>query len=190
MDRLRSDYEGYLRKQRGLAESTICHCTRFMERFMAFRFGDKLGDLNAITPNDIVAFICHLKAGSHPCRQKAVPTHLRSLFKFLFWSGKTKRDLAISLPRAATASDHLPRYLKPEEIQQLIESVGTDDAIGRRQENAPTAKPGSSRIFRDRDCPRCSTDQASHSARAEPAARQNGWFANRPYRDTAWNQVR
>jgi integrase/recombinase XerD len=131
LDRLRSDYEGYLRKQRGLAESTICHCTRFMERFMAFRFGDKLGDLNAITPNDVVAFICHLKDGSHLCRQKAVPTNLRSLFKFLFWSGKTKRDLAISLPRVATASDHLPRYLKPEEIQQLIESVRTDDAIGR-----------------------------------------------------------
>jgi integrase/recombinase XerD len=51
---------------------------------------------------------------------------------FLFWSGKTKRDLAVSLPRVATASDHLPRYLKREEIQRLIESMRTDDAIGRR----------------------------------------------------------
>jgi integrase/recombinase XerD len=131
LNRLRDEYQGYLRKQRGLAESTIYHCTRFMERFMAFRFGDKVGDLNAITPDDIVAFLCQLKAGSHPCRQKALPSHLRSLF-FLFWSGKTKRDLAQSLPRVATASDHLPRYLKRAEIQRLIESVRTDDAIGRR----------------------------------------------------------
>lgn len=78
LERLRAEYENYLRKQRGLAESTIYHCTRFMERFPAFRFGDKLGDLNAITPDDIVAFICALKAGSHPRRQKALPSHLRS----------------------------------------------------------------------------------------------------------------
>ncbi len=132
LERLRAEYENYLRKQRGLAESTIYHCTRFMERFLAFRFGDKLGDLNAITPDDIVAFICQLKAGSHPRRQKTLPSHLRGLFKFLFWSGKTKRDLAQSLPHVATASDNLPRYLKLEEIQRLIESVRTGDGIGRR----------------------------------------------------------
>jgi integrase/recombinase XerD len=88
LERLHAEYEDYLRKQRGLAESTIYDCTRFIERFLAFRFGDKLGDLNAITPDDIFAFICQLKAGSNPRRQKALPSHLRSLFKFLFWSGK------------------------------------------------------------------------------------------------------
>jgi hypothetical protein len=44
---VRDEYAAYLRRQRGLAESTIAHCTRFLERFVAFRFGDKLGDLNA-----------------------------------------------------------------------------------------------------------------------------------------------
>ena len=69
---------------------------------MAFRFGDQLGDLNAITPDDIVAFLCKLKAGSKPRRYKALPSHLRSLFKFLFWNGKTRRNLVKSLPRAPT----------------------------------------------------------------------------------------
>ncbi len=41
LDRLRDEYEAYLRRQRGLAESTIAHCTRFLERFVAFRFGEK-----------------------------------------------------------------------------------------------------------------------------------------------------
>ena len=50
LDRLREEYETYPRRQRGLAESTIKNCTGYMERFLAFRFGDKLGDLNAITP--------------------------------------------------------------------------------------------------------------------------------------------
>ena len=89
-----------------------------MERFLAFRFGDKLGDLNAITPDDIVAFLSKLKAGSLPRRDKALPSHLRSLFKFLFWSGRTRRNLANSLPRVAqTNPDNLPRYLRPEEVR-------------------------------------------------------------------------
>jgi integrase/recombinase XerD len=96
LDRLRGEYEAYLRRQRGLAESSIAHCTRFLERFMAFRFGESLGDLNAITPDDIVAFLCELKAGSKSRRYKALPSHLRSLFKFLFWSGKTRRNLSDS----------------------------------------------------------------------------------------------
>lgn len=32
----------------------------------------------------------------------------------------------------ATATGHLPRYLRSEEIQRLIESVRTDDALGHR----------------------------------------------------------
>src|SRR5271166_4444495 len=127
-----AEYVTYLRRQRGLAESTIRNCIYYMERFLAFRFGEKLGDLNAITPDDIVAFLRKLKTGSQPRRCKALPSHLRTLFKFLFWSGKTKRDLAGSLPRVANATDHLPRYLKSEAIQRLIESARTDDAVGRR----------------------------------------------------------
>jgi integrase/recombinase XerD len=132
LDRLRDEYETYLRRQPGLADSTIYHCTRFLERFIAFRFGDRLGDLKAITPDDIVAFLCKLKAGSKPWRQKALPSHLRNLFKFLFWSGKTKRNLADGLPRVALSIGNLPRYLKAEEIQRLVESARTNDAIGRR----------------------------------------------------------
>ncbi|HUA34918.1 MAG TPA: tyrosine-type recombinase/integrase, partial [Candidatus Binataceae bacterium] len=131
-ERLREEYEAYLRRQRGLAEGRVRNSLYYGERFLSFRFGEKLGDLRAITQDDIVAFLRELKAGAKARRRKALPSHLRSLFKFLFWSGKTKRDLALSLPRVATGSDHLPRSLKSEEIERLIESVRTDHAIGRR----------------------------------------------------------
>jgi integrase/recombinase XerD len=133
LDRLREEYETYLRRQRGLAESTIENCRLYMRRFLSFRFGDKLGNLNAITPEDIVAFLGKLKAGAHPHGYRSVPSHLRNFFTFLFWSGKTKRDLARSLPRVAILkADDLPRYLNPEEIAQLIEAHRTNDAVGRR----------------------------------------------------------
>jgi len=37
LDRLRNEYEAYLRQQRGLADFTIAHCMRFLERFIVFR---------------------------------------------------------------------------------------------------------------------------------------------------------
>ena len=133
LDRLRAEYETYLREQRGLTEATIYHCARFLERFMAFRFGTTLGNLDDITPDDIVAFLRKVMCRPKPYRDKTPPTHLRSLFRFLFWSGKTKRDLASSLPRVARPRDtHLPRSLKPEEIERLIDAVWSADTVGRR----------------------------------------------------------
>jgi len=133
MDRLRAEYDAYLRQQRGMSEATIYHCVRFLERFMSFRFGETLGELNDITPDDIVAFLARLTAGSRPYRDKTPPTHLRTLFKFLFWSGKTRRNLANSVPRVAQPRPaNLPRHLMPDEIQRLIDAVRTDDALGRR----------------------------------------------------------
>jgi integrase/recombinase XerD len=133
LERLQAEYEVYLREQRGLTEATIYHCVRFLDRFMTFRFGEKLGNLNDITPADIVKFLCDIMGRKISYRDKTPPTHLRSLFRFLFWSGKTKRDLASSLPRVATGrASHLPRSLRPEEIERLIDAVWAPDAIGRR----------------------------------------------------------
>jgi site-specific recombinase XerD len=133
LDLLREEYYAYLRKQRGLSESTIYHCMRFLERFITFRFGETLGDLDTISPEDIVTFFGHLRAGSRPYRGKSVPSHLRNLFQFLFWSGRTRLNLANSIPRVAHPQPvDLPRYLRPQDIRLLIETVRTDDAIGRR----------------------------------------------------------
>jgi len=133
MERLGEEYEHYLRHERGLSDATIYHCMRFFVRFMAFRFGEDLGDLEAITPDDIVDYLLSFRQGPVASRDKTPPSHLRNLFKFLFWSGKTKRNLADSVPRVAQPkSTSLPRHLSPEEVQQLIDSVRSDDAVGRR----------------------------------------------------------
>jgi integrase/recombinase XerD len=130
---LRAEYETYLREQRGLSDATIYHCLSFLDRFMRFRFGATLGNLDDITPGDIVAFLRKIMGGGKPYRDKTPPTHLRNLFRFLFWSGKTKRDLANSIPRVAQPrQSQLPRYLKPDAIEQLIDAVWSGDPVGRR----------------------------------------------------------
>jgi len=130
---LRTEYETYLREQRGLSDATIYHCLSFLDRFMRFRFGATLGKLDDISPGDIVAFLRKIMGGGKPYRDKTPPTHLRNLFRFLFWSGKTKRDLANCIPRVAQPrQSQLPRYLKPEAIEQLIDAVWSGDPVGRR----------------------------------------------------------
>lgn len=132
LDRLQFEYESYLRDQRGLTDATIYHCVSFLKRFMTFRFGERLGPLDDITPRDVVDFIRKLRGGTAP-RDKTAPSHLRNLFRFLFWSGKTKRDLAVSIPRVAQApKSTLPRYLKPEQVDKLLDATWAATPVGRR----------------------------------------------------------
>lgn len=131
--RLRREYADYLRNQRGLSDATIYHCIRFFERFMTYRFDESPGDLNAIKPEDIVAFMLQLGKGPRTYRDKTPPTHLRNLFKFLFWARKTKRDLSASIPRVTRHKPtNIPRYLCPDDVARLVQAVHTDDALGRR----------------------------------------------------------
>ena len=133
LEHLSAEYATYLREQRGLSEATIYHCLRFLDRFITFRFGENLGNLNDITPVDVVAFLRDVMGRKPGFRDKTPPTHLRSLFRFLFWSGKTTKDLATSLPRVAAPKEtHLARSLKPNEIERLLDAVWSSDPVGRR----------------------------------------------------------
>ena len=89
-ERLEDEYISYLRHQRGMSQSTIDHCRNYMRYFLSFQFGEALGDLNAITPEAIIKFLCRARAKSELTR--SVPSLLRNLFNFLFWSGKTRRN--------------------------------------------------------------------------------------------------
>jgi integrase/recombinase XerD len=113
-------------------DATIYHCVSFLRRFITFRFGGTLGCLDDITARDVVDFICKLRGGTAP-RDKTAPSHLRNLFGFLFWSGKTKRDLAASIPRTRQlARSTLPRYLSPEEVEKLLDVTWASTPVGRR----------------------------------------------------------
>ena len=130
---LKREYETYLRIQRGLSEDTIYHCLRFYDRFLTAKFGAGLGDLNGIKPDDITGFILRLREAQNAPRDKTGPSHLRNLFQFLFWSGKTERDLSSAVPKARQPKPTgIPRYLDPEEVNRLIEVARGHKKTGRR----------------------------------------------------------
>ncbi|AHD08841.1 MULTISPECIES: tyrosine-type recombinase/integrase [Phaeobacter] len=130
---LKREYEAYLRVQRGLSDDTIYSCLRSCDRFLTAKFGAGLGDLNTIKPDDITGFILWLRKEQNAPRDKTGPSHLRNLFQFLFWSGKTERNLSNAVPKARQPKPTgIPRYLEPEEVNRLIEVVRNHKKTGRR----------------------------------------------------------
>jgi len=134
---LRRDYESYLRRQRGLSERTIYHCWRFADRFLEFRFGDEVGDLGAITADDIARFMQQVTTRRpRPFRDKTPPTHLRNFFRYLFRAGKMPVNLAASVPKIRqTYGARLPRYLTVDQVETVIEAVRTASPEKARRRN-------------------------------------------------------
>ena len=126
-------YGEWLRHQQGLGKSTIKQRQAFLRRFTTFRFGAGPGDLNSITPEDVQAFLdlpSNAKGGS-AAGYRATP--LRSLLRFLFATGRTRRNLVLCVPRLPTPrSRGLSRHLPAEDVRQLIASIHDDDGLGRR----------------------------------------------------------
>lgn len=134
---LKRDYEDYLRRQRGLSERTIFHCWRFADRFLDFRFGEAAEDLWAITPNDIARFMQHLTTRlKTPFRDRTPPTHLRNFFRYLFKAGKTRTNLALSVPNIkASYGKRLPRYLTGGQVEALLQAVRSGSPAGLQRRN-------------------------------------------------------
>ena len=58
---------------------------------------------------------------------------LRSLFRFLFATGRIDRNLALSVPRiAGPRSPAPPRHLSAEEVERVLAAAEGDTAIARR----------------------------------------------------------
>ena len=78
MSHLRAEYESWLRHQRGSSEVTIGRHLCFLKRFMTFRFGEVVDNLDDITSDDIIAFLSQPTAGTRLRLNDTWPWQLRS----------------------------------------------------------------------------------------------------------------
>jgi site-specific recombinase XerD len=130
---LRRAYESYLRDQRALAKTTTASCLRFYDLFFTYCFGEGLGDLDGIEPDDVVGFVRAYRSPGRAPRDRTAPSALRNLFRFLFWSGHTRTDLGRGLPKTRQPKPTaIPRYLPPEDVQRLIDAAADHPITGRR----------------------------------------------------------
>src|SRR6202012_1659022 len=133
LERVKSAYEDYLRRQRGLSDRTILHSWRIAHRFLTFRFGEELGDLAEITAADIAAFLQQVITRTPPLRDKTLSSHLRNFFRYLFQAEKTSTNLATGILSVAQRyGSRLPRHLTSDEVGTLLKAIQTDSSSGRR----------------------------------------------------------
>ena len=132
LEHLSAAYGDWMRLHQGLAQSTIKERQAFLRRFMTFRFGAVPGDLNDITPDNIRAFLDLPVARGGKSGVGWRTIRLRSLFRFLFATDRTRLNLALYVPRASAPPSRVSRHLSSAKVRQLIDSVRDDNGIGRR----------------------------------------------------------
>lgn len=120
----------YLRVEKGLSQNTLSAYQIDLDKVS--RFAGEIGkDLLTLERDDIKAFIRHLhKSGLEAKSIGRTLVTVRNLFKFLLLDGIIKRDPSenIETPKSWQS---LPKFLIPEEVEQLLESpdITTDAGI-------------------------------------------------------------
>lgn len=131
--RIESSFAKYLRKERGLKQTTIDTYLPVARRFLSDQFGSGPIVLNDLQSKDIVRFILRHTETVSTKRAQLIVITLRSFFRFLYHRGETAIDLS---PSALTVANWrlsaLPKFLDPEQVEHLLRSCNQDSLIGQR----------------------------------------------------------
>jgi site-specific recombinase XerD len=130
---LKNRYGDYLQKERGLSEITGSRYWPYIRRFIFERFGNKSMWFCELCPQDIDRFLLSHASEHTPKTVQLMVSAMRSFLRFLFRYGETKCDLSTAVPTvAAWRLSEIPKYIKPEEVESLLESCDRTTSVGRR----------------------------------------------------------
>jgi site-specific recombinase XerD len=131
--RLVSQYEEYLRAERGLARATVVAYRPYVRRFVEERFGEQPLRLRELGPRAVSSFIVRYAHSMSPGRARLMVTALRSFLRFLFQRGQIEANLAEAVPAVADwRQSTIPKYLSVEEIEGLLGACDQSTSTGRR----------------------------------------------------------
>jgi site-specific recombinase XerD len=123
----------YLEQERGLSQATVVNYLPTIHRFLSDRFDTGAILLGELRPSDISKFILRYVHTVSPGRAKLIVTALRAFFRFLLMRGEISLDLGASVPAVANwRLSELPKSIKPEEVDSLLESCNQRNASGQR----------------------------------------------------------
>jgi integrase/recombinase XerD len=131
-DALLTEFAGFLRNERGLAEKTICFYRRVAGLLLSSQLGDG-GDVRALTARHINAFVLAQAQRRGAGSLNNVVTALRALLRFCYLRGYTDTPLAAAAPRTVGWRDRGPsRGLGPGQVERLLASCDRRTSTGRR----------------------------------------------------------
>ena len=130
---LKRRYDDYLLKERGLSTIAGSRYWPYIQRFLCERYGNRPMRLYDLCPQDIDRFLLSHVHERAPKAAQLMVSAIRSFLRFLFRYGETKCDLSTAVPAvAAWRLSEVPKYIKPEEVESLLESCDRTTSVGRR----------------------------------------------------------
>lgn len=127
-------YDEYMDHVRGLAPKTRSTALRIVGRLLISRFGDGVINIAAIKPDHVRRFFAkQAKLYSKPVNAGTVVANLRGYFRYRAWLGDAVHGLigVLSYPANWRLSS-LPKTLTPDEVEQLVDSLGQSGRSMRR----------------------------------------------------------
>ncbi len=133
VSRIESDFAKYLTRERRLSKATLVYYLPIVRRLLEERFGTRHILLEEIAPADISRFVLRHARTLSRGRAKLMVTALRSFFRFLRLRGDISVDLAAAVPTVANwRLATLPKWIPPEQVDQLIRSSDQSTISGQR----------------------------------------------------------
>lgn len=126
-------YTGHLRKERGLAESTIAAYQSYAQALVEDYLEAGMAQPSSLRAVDIRNFLLARVRQMGPKRAQFMATALRSFLRFLFLRGETGVDLALAVPmvRQWRLVD-VPRHMPAEDVERLLRACDRSSPTGRR----------------------------------------------------------
>jgi site-specific recombinase XerD len=131
--RIENDYDRYLSEERGLSVATRINYRSFIQRFISTQFGDNPIHFDQLNADDVIRFVRHQAVRLKPKRAGLMISALRSFFRYLRHRGDITTDLAACVPAIANWQfSALPKFLQPDQVQQVLGQCDNQTAHGRR----------------------------------------------------------
>lgn len=127
------EFSDYLRKERGLATTSIVHHLPFVRLFLRETCPAGAGDLGRISQGDVIRFIERHARDRSPASGKSMCWALRSFLRYLHHKGLNPRSLATSVPSIRRwRFTNLPTYLSAVQVMVVLDGCDRTTALGRR----------------------------------------------------------
>ena len=127
------EFARYLAEERGLGTATRRYQLLIAERFLSQRFGTNPIDCRLLSANDVSAFTLRHTPSYTLRTAQTMLSALRGFLRFLVQRGHTPTDLTGCVFRVAVwRLSGLPKFLKPDQVERLLESIDRTTSTGLR----------------------------------------------------------
>jgi site-specific recombinase XerD len=123
----------YLRKERGLRETSVAHYRHYLQRFEDYLTGIDLAGLHELSPVLISSFIAQSSRSMGMSARKSLCSALRVFIRYLWREQLIHNDLSgtIESPKIYRLSK-IPRSITWDEVRNLLSAVDRRTPCGKR----------------------------------------------------------